>query len=337
MITPAGDIPMAVLNVGITAVLPAIEANIGIMLSDLAALIPLPVLQAAFNLNPPTLPNPAALIAAGDNLVAYAQALNPATWVTAAANVNLDVVLELGLINAQIAVVAQAVAAIEAGVNTGGISTWCYSGPAPTPMRTLLDAGACQRYLRTQVIDAIIVATDADGVWDAFAAGFNDAGLRDSPGPRLTFSGGASAGNLLFALGRAFDVAYQFLLELGARKLQLEASLDLTLGLNLPAPPDIMLDVPFDLGSITANIDFDLMIGAVQLQIDAMLDLVADLEAQLSLGRLACWRFRGPAGNLGAEVAQAVGARFGGDVRAAVMTFAEPAAAASFATVFAVG
>lgn len=336
MITDEGDIPLSVLNVGIAAAMPGVVAQATVLLADLAAMAPAPLLQTAFAASPPLLPDLDSLVAAGDNLLAYASTLNPANWGPAAASVNVSVAADLGFAEAQLAIVGQALGAVEAGVATGGIATWCYAGPAPSYFDGLLDRAASEYYLREQVVDAFVVATDSDAAWATFAAGFNDAGLRDSPGPRIVYSGGASAGNLLTSLGRAYDVVRNLYLDLGARTTKLEADLQLTLGLDLPDPLDLMVPVDVDLGAITATVDFDSMFQAVGLQVDAVLDLVAELDLQLSGQALACWHFRGPAGSMGAEVSRAVGERFGGDVRVAVMTFAEPAAAASFATVFAV-
>ena len=136
------------------------------------------------------------------------------------------------------------------------------------------------------------------------------------------------------------------LLELQALKASIQAQIELSLGLNLPDPTVIVeagLAIDLDLALeniINVQVDLTAQLELFQLRIDLILELIAELNAQLSAGGLTVWSYSGTAGQLGAEFATAIAdglPNAGGPNAPAyglAIACASPSAWASFGNIF---
>lgn len=311
-----GTLPVAALNVGLAAAPAGIQAEIAKLTAQISGLAGAIAAQLQVTANfPPNLTGYATAFATLDASALLA-AFNPANWVTLNAGANVELVAELGLIEAQLAVVGALVAPFEAGLAAPGIAGYSYAGRAAGFGHALAaaTAGGIGSIPPTQNVNALIIGCADFDAWGAFSAGFNtgpsaqiDLGSIATP-DSLRFLGSLGGGQWNTGLRDVFGVLASFLLELEGAKAALEAQIELSVGVNLP-DPGVVINADIDVGAALENLvgvqaDITADITLLQARIDFLLDLVASIT--LSGGGLTLWSYSGPAGALGSSFAPLV-------------------------------
>jgi len=302
-----GALPVSAVNIGLQASIACLQAEITKLELDITGLTPAIAASIEVGLDfPPVALSYAAELAARLNLAEITAGLDPTTWVSGAIDGNVELALTLGLIDLKLQVVLAITAPLELGLAVPGISGWSYSGTAHG-FGALLSTATASGFGNTPApaqVRATIIATESPGTWLGFSQGFNTGSSADG----LHYLGQLGAAEWSTGLGTIMLRLRALLLELEGMKASLEAQLQISLGLNLPNP-QILLDVGLglDLGVMLENMvnvraDITVAIGNIQLRIDALLDLIIALNAQLSGGGLACWTYEGPASLLGEEL-----------------------------------
>lgn len=309
---------MAVLNIGLSASITGIQSQVDALLTDIASFQESIALQATF-----IPPNPAAVavgFTTATDPVSLALALNPSNFATGAASFNADLVTELGLIEAQLAVIGELVANFDAGLSSGDLAGWSYAGRAAgfgeslaAQTRTGFGSVAAD-----DNINALVIATELFASWESFSLGFNvgDSADEEIQGPsttaqNLTFLGTLGGGDWntgLLAARLPIDI---FLLELQAASASLQAQIQVSLGINLP-PIDVLLGISanFDVSGLVAGLairaDLLAQIQILQGRIDLLLQAITNFQLALSGGGLTLWVYGGPASEFGASFEQEV-------------------------------
>jgi hypothetical protein len=344
----AGSLPVSAVNVGLTASLPGLAAEVTRLEADITGLAPAVTANVELGLDFP--PNPISIQAALETVADLAELtveLNPTNILTVGADANLDLVAELGLVNIALSVAEDLAADLDAGLAVGSISGWSYSGGARN-FGAALKVATADGYgtvAATTEVSATLIACESPSSWDAFDDGIYVGSERAD----LHYLGELGAWQWSTGLVDVMVPILLFVDELQALKVALEAQIQLTLGLNLPEPQIIMDAVLDVLGSVSLEtmlddmvnvvVDFDLTIEGIQARIDWLLELTSSIETQLSAGGLSVWQYSGPAANLGSEFAVAIaeGVPSGNGPSAAidglVLAFS-PAAAGNFGNVF---
>jgi len=347
-ISYAGSLPVSAVNVGLSASLPALAAEVARLNVDLAGLVPAIAANAELTLDFP--PNPvsiAAAMSAVANLPDVILELNPTTILTLGADANLELTVELGLVNAAIGIVETIAADIDAGLAVGGISGWSYSGGAKAFGEELKGAtvNGFGRTAGTTEVNATLIACESPGSWDSFGEGFYTGPERSD----LHYLGELGAEQWSTGLADVMVRVRLFLAELEGLKAALESQIQVTLGLDLPDPTvivdavlDVLASVSLDVmldDMVNVSVDFDATMGTIQAEIDLLLELTGSIEAQLSAGGLSAWQYSGAASSLGSEFAEAIkdgvpsGNGASAPVDGLVLAFS-PAAAGAFGNVF---
>jgi hypothetical protein len=342
-----GILPVSALNIGITAALPGIQ-------SAIAKLTKLQVslqAQAEIAVNLPNLPLLAAAISV--QLTGLPTTFDPLSMFTASFDAKADIGLKLGLIEAELALVGELAASLNAGLNTGGLTLWTYAGKAASFGELLAGhtATGFDAVGPNDQIFGLIIATESFSSWGSFSASFNTGStstkeLETTDSAELTYVGTLTGGQLDTGVLEAVLPINLYLLDLEALKLNLEASLQVCLGLNLPPLPMLTAGLNVDLqllldNLINVNVDLAAEISGLQLQIELLLELVVKLTASLSAGGLALWVYSGPARGLGSEfrtaIVNGIPGGSGPDVPAygIVVSTKLPAAWAAFGAIFA--
>ena len=332
-----GVLPVSGINVGLALAPPILQAEItdfGIDLSKLTLAI---AAQIELGLNVPNFAALAATLAQFPPTIAGM--LNPSNMLTLGASLNLDLALQLGLIDATLALALSVKATIEAGLSTGGIAAWTYSGPA-SGLAALAPGSIVGNYTV-----GLIVATENPSSWCQFSVSVNTGPSKTAAvggPPTLTSLGELSGGEISTGLLSFSGVLDLYLLKLTGMKAAIAAQIELTVGVNLPDPSallalcnQLIADVAGLLDNlVNANVDLSVEIGTIQLRLDYILALSLSIGAQLSAGGLALWSYSGT--SLGADVATAIagGVPGGGgptsDIRALILGCATPSVWAPF-------
>jgi hypothetical protein len=315
-IAHVGTLPVSALNVGLGASIGGLTAEVTKLHADISGLFPALAAQLEVSVNFP--PNPVsylAAISASLNPIEVAAQLNPANFVVAGAAAGIDLALELGLIEAQLAVATTIEASLSAGLSAGGIAGWSYSGRSAT-FGTALESATSGGFGKTAAdvpIVGIVIATEDFGSWGSFSQGFRTGSTANAPADpnagRLSFLGELGGGEWNTGAAQVKRRLDLFIAELRGIRVGILASLQVTLGLDLPDPSLLVsagVGIVADLGidgllDNMINVDADITgtIGGIQAGIDANLSLAAYLNAQLSAGGLSLWTYSGPAGTFG--------------------------------------
>jgi len=353
-----GSVPCSAVNLGLAASLPALSAEGSQFQADLDDLAASLTSQTDFALNfPPNIAGYLVSFATSLDASAIAAAFNSANWATLNADANLDLVAELGLVDAKIAIVEDIATDIRAGVDAGGLTGWSYAGHARGLGRGMLDATECG-FAGTdpsEEINALVVACADFDSWGTFGEGFN-AGTSDGEDlgtttteARLVSMGTLTGGQWNTGAAATLLRVEAFLAEMQGLKASIEDEIALSIGTNLP-DPSVLLDVATSVdldaalaGMVSAQIDIGAQVSTVQLRLDVVLDLVAELEGQLSTSGLYLWNYSGTAAGLGqaldAELESGLpdGSGAGAAIYGVVIACASPTAWAAFGNICAAG
>lgn len=333
-----GTLPVSGINLGLSLAPPILSAKItqlGVDLSNLSLAV---TAQLGVSAN---LPNLVGLSAALSELQKTVMAMfsPPQKFISLGADLNDDLVVQLGLVDAALSLALSASTQLSAGFSVGDIAGWCYSGPA----RHLASTSSA---FSGEYYSGVMIATESISSWGQFGVSVNTGPSRTAPPggpPMLTSLGKATGGEIFSGMLDVALVIDEFLLQLKGMKANLELSIDLTLGLNLP-DPSALLDALMDLigqaahlldNLVNVNVNLDFEIGSIQAQLDYILSLTGSIGAQLSAGGLALWRYSGT--DLGADVSSALSGGIPGgsgpdaDIRAVIFAHGVPAMWAPFA------
>lgn len=317
-----GSLPVAAINVGLTASLPGIAAQVTKLTAEASELALSLAAQTEVALDFP--PNPLSMkagVTAALNPVELGAALlafNP----TGSADVSLDATAKLAAVTAQLEVVEPLSATLTGGLESGGCAGFSYSGPA-LPFGTELErytAGGFGTTGPNAQIQAVIFATESFASWGALSKSINtgaSARAEASPdSPRLAFLGelpGRSWNPGVAQVSAGIDA---LLADLRGAKSGIESQLEIAVGVGLP-DPQVVVDagaaVVADVGidglvdnMVNVRADISGAISDVNARIDATLAVSADIASQLSAGGLTVWTYTGPASGLGAALARAL-------------------------------
>jgi hypothetical protein len=314
-LTFQGSLPVASINVGLVASLAGLNAELAKLQAEVTALVPAFVAQAQVTVNFP--PNPATFAAALTGWLNPVQvAASFASMLVVGADANLDLVVQLGTVTAQVELVALLLAPIELGLAVPGIVGWSYAGRAARfglELERFASPGF-GRFAATTQVRGVVIATESFASWQGFAEGFETgaSALAEAVSDVLTFLGAKGGG--AWNIGTATLIARLrlFLAELQALQASLEAQIQVTLGVNLPdvtalVDAGLAVDVSVVLDNlVNVQVDLTAAIGALQVKIDALLALIAELDAQLAFGGLAVWTYEGAAGDIGSALRDAI-------------------------------
>jgi len=321
MIANLGTLPVSSINIGLAGSLVGLTAEIAKLQAELTGIASALETQLTFSSNfPPNLAGYAVQFTTAFDPTWMAALFSPANWATLNTDANADLVLQLGFVDGQLAITTPLVEGLEVGVSAGALTGWTYSGRARgfgTELTAATVNGFAGIHPDTQ-IDAIIIATANFASWQAFGEGFlvgtsddEDLGASTSR-ERLQGMGVLNGGNWNGGVDQILSPLRIFLAELEGRKSAIEYQLEVTVGLNLPDPGEIIdfgltLDLEAALESmVTVQTDLDLQVTGLNAKIDALFDLIFDLTVQLSAGGITVWSYSGRAGSLGAEFAPEV-------------------------------
>jgi len=308
-----GTLPVSGANVGLAASVGGLTAKVNKLTADLSglngAILSEIELTASFPPNPSFL---AAFAAAADPTV---YALETAWLPSGSLTVNADLVIDLGIIDAQLAIVTPLAADLEMGLDVPGIAGWSYSGSAVGFGRTMQAATANGfATIGPDVqISATIIATESFSSWGSMSQSFDvgDSATvpADPANDHLQFLGMRAGSNWNTGCAQLRILLDAFLGELRGTKSQIENSMQVCLGFDLPDPTlviDTALSIIADVGIdglldnlVNVHADLSGSVTWLQADIDAAVALAAQLNAQLSAGGLCCWRYSGTARGLG--------------------------------------
>lgn len=308
-------LPVSALNIGLTAGLPVIALQIADINGTILGLEA--AIAGSLTIVVPTLVDFTAAIAASINLPAITAQFT--AMAALSVDLNASILIDLGLINIAISVVARVVANFEAGLAAPSLSAWTYTGGAASfgtglanDLRDGLPTSAA-----ADPIQGVIIATESFGSWGNFSAGFNTGTSAETElvGPRaggnLDFLGTLGGGQLNVGVAALFNSFASFLLQLNGTKVALEVQLGITAGLNLPDIQVILtaaLNASANLDLLLSNFGISLnFLANIELLI-AQIQLLIDLRASINLsgGGLSVWSYSGPANAMGAEFAAEV-------------------------------
>lgn len=310
-----GTFPASALNIGLAAAPIGLTAEISQLSFDISKLTLAVADQLQIQASFPPSVSYAAAFGASFDVTVLANIFNPANWVSIGADANASLLLDLGLIEAQLDILAELMASFELGLSAPGIAGWSYAGNAAgfgAQLKAATESGfggidPCRN------IDAVIIGTASLASWQSFSNGFDTGGSANTDlgettsQQRMAFHGVRGGGDWSRGLSALFGRLGNLKLQLEGLKAGIEMQLDLTLGLNLPEPKAIIeaaLDI--DLGLALENfvniqLDLDAQISGLQARIDAILELIADINLSLSAGGLTLWSYSGPAKELGSS------------------------------------
>jgi hypothetical protein len=337
-----GTLPVSALNLGLTAAPVGLQAEVEFLASEILRVQGLFAAQAQLALNVPA-PTLAAELQVG---------VSAGALPTISLDMQAEIAIELGFIEAKLAVVGTLVAKLQAGVDAGGLIAWAYSGSTEgfgiqLDGATRFGFGAVDPDTEVQ---GLVIASESFSAWGNFGLGFNTGRPRQISGPvtsqqNLLLLGQLTGGQLNTGLLEVKVPIDLFLFQLRGLKAQAQASLEVSLGGALPsagADLGLDLDAAFD-AAINAGVDLDGMVRFLQLRVAGLLDIVANINAQLSGGGLSMWAWRGPAKEFGAALrAELVGGMPGAGgpstpVYGLAVACAVPSAWAAFGGIFRTG
>jgi hypothetical protein len=315
-ITELGTLPVSSINIGLAASIPGLTAEVEKLQADLAAVGAALQAQIAFSGSfPPNLVGYAASFTASLDPLVMAASFNPATWLALNADGSAQLVADLAAINAQIELMLGIVGPLQVGLDAGSLTGWTYAGSARGYGRTLADATAAGfgGVGPADQVDAIIIGAADFAAWGSFSDGFETGGTagtdlgETTTASNLTAQGTLSGAQWNTGVRDVFDQLAAFLLELQGLAAAIEAQIQLSIGIGLPNPVDIVdIGLSIDLAAALQNIgtvtaDLGVQITGLTAQIQVILDLITELEAQLSAAGLTVWSYSGPAGALGSS------------------------------------
>ncbi len=325
-IVNSGTFPASGVNLGLAAAPLALAAEVSKLETDISGLGAAVDAQVAVAVDfPPNVAGFASVLAlhldATANAAALAAAFDPANLITLNFEANASLVIELGLIDALIEIVATIVADFEIGLNSGSLAGWSYAGRTAGFGGRLIPAteNGFGTIGPDDQISALIVACADFDSWAGFSAGFNtgtssqeDLGVTTTEVERLRFLGELGGGDWNTGVSQVFARINLFIAELNALKAAIEAQIELSIGLNLPDIEVLVtagLEIDFELALeslIDVQLDLDVEIGSISARISAILELSGSITASLSGGGLSFWSYTGRAGDLGREFAPEV-------------------------------
>lgn len=320
MLTQVGTLPVSAVNIGLAAGVPGLAVEGVKLAADITDLAPAVLGKVQIGAS---IPNPvlfAGGIAAQLNPTAVAGSLGSLSGTGGTANFSL--VAKIGFLEAQIAAMGAITAPLALGLDTGGIAGWNYAGRSAGFGSELerATAGGYPGAKADDIISGVVIATESLASWGSFSEGFNTGASSTLPvesgAARLLFMGALSAarwnGSVAGLLAR-FNV---FVGKLEGQKGGLEASAQVSLGLNLPSPTAILsagLNVVSAIGLdglldnlLNAQADLGAVIGSITAKINAVVELQGDFATQLSAGGLTVWTYFGRAGDFGKELRAAL-------------------------------
>ena len=316
-LTLAGTLPVSLVNIGLATTPVGIAADIAVLNEDILKLTASLVTQLEVTINfPPSLGYTAAFALALDPL-ALAASFNPLNWITANADANLSLILDLAFADLQIGIVAPLIENFKAGLGVPGLYGWTYAGNAKGFGESLAadTAAGFPGVLPGAEVNALVIATNSFTSWGSFgngvrtgASGQEDLGtITDEQ--RLQFVGALSGSYWSFGLNDLFVSLDLLLKGLQGRKAAAEAAIEITLGLNLPSvEPIIDAGLEVDLTAaledmVSVQTDLTGEIGFITARIDALLELSGSIAADISAGGLTFWSYSGTAAGLGQDLA----------------------------------
>lgn len=312
-----GSLPVSSVNLGLAASINGLTAEIARLGIDLDKFTGALSLQADITSALPPDPTFPAAFAGALDLAKLTEILTPANWVTLNADASTDLAAELALVQAQLDIVGEITGTLSAGLDAGSLTGWTYAGRA-RGFGTRLQAATAGGFGGVDPdteVSALIIGCASFSSWGSFSAGFNTGESADedlgetTTEERLQCQGTLGGGQWNTGAQDVFARLDLVRLRLEGTKAALLAQLDIAAGLNLPDPGDLLdlaLQVDLDLAlENLASVQTDLTaeIGSIQVRIDAVADLSAEISAQLSAAGLSLWSYSGRAGDLGAEFA----------------------------------
>lgn len=312
-----GTFPVSVLNIGLAASPAGLAVEAALLADDIAkATVSIGanvLVEASF---PPSGALPA--LFASFDVAALTSILNPANWVTLNADANAELLLDLAFAQLQLAAMEPLVLDLQIGLGAPGLYGWTYAGNAAgfgTTLQAETAAGFPGGVLPSGNVNALVIATNSFTSWGSFGNGIRigtsgDENLGNQTAvQRLKFIGSLDGGFWNVGVDGLLSGFEIILAGLRGKVSQIQAQIDLSLGLNLPNPIPIIeasfnVDVDVALGNLI-NVSTDLTgeISLLQARIDANVELAGNLALDLSAAGLTFWSYSGPASGLGSELA----------------------------------
>lgn len=346
-----GTFPVSALNIGLAAAIPGFTSQIAKLNADITGLTNALAAQVQVNLAPPE------LTGLGAALTGLLGSISTSLTniVTGGVTVNTDLLAQLAFIELQLGVMAPLIASFQAGLNAPGLALWSYSGPSvgfgeALSLQTVGGYGATGA---TQEINGLVIATESLDSWKSFGQGFNvgtSASAVATSARLLKFIGTLGGGQVNTGVLSVSKQLSLFLAELQAGANNLQASINATLGINLPDPnalipsiqaaiaaPDVLL------GGFAVKTNITAAIAALTAQVDLITSFIAGLTAQLTAGGLSFWSYAGPAGGFGSSLQAALRAGLPNGSGPAALSYgialaaAVPTAWSAFGQIFKVG
>ena len=313
-----GTFPVSALNIGLATSPAVLAADVAVLAEEIAKLTTSLELQLSITADFPPGPELGAAFLAALDVTSLASVLNPTNWVSASAGANADLVLDLAFVDLQIAAIEPLILEFRIGLGSAGLYGWTYAGNAVGFGETLqadVAAGFADGVLPNTQIDALVIATNSFTSWGSFGNGFSigtsgdeDFGVQTTE-QRLRFIGALDGGFWSIGLEALISGFELLLIGLRGSKAAIEASIDLSLGFNIPNPIPIIeaglsIDLTAALGNFV-NVQTDLtgQIDLITAKIDASLELSGNITVDLSASGLTFWSYSGPAAGLGSELA----------------------------------
>ena len=367
-LTSLGTLPVSALNIGLGASLPFLNSKILDLQASISGLQIALAAQLQLGINLPSITLPSIAAAFEAQLANLPTLLNPLTWVTLGADVNVAVGLQLGLVELNIAAQAALQATFQAGLSAGSLSAWSYSGRSVGFGEALAyqNERGWGGIAQGSQVQALIVATESPASWGSFGFGFSTGASAkvaasgalpraksqvpgSGPPAHLVFEGVLNGGQLNTGVLRVKALLDLFILKLKGFAVGLRLQLGISIGLNLPSLGSLTASLSAVAPSIalqnllTVKLDLVAAISGLQLQIQVILQLIADISASLSAGGLSVWSYAGAAGELGSSLRLALaGGLPGGSgpettAYGIVIATQLPSAFAAFGGIFMVG
>jgi hypothetical protein len=317
-LTLLGTLPLSAIQLGVVAALPGLSGRVNAAVSDLSKVQA--SLAGALSGSATFIPPDPTTIAATLASAIAAQSGNlsnlvlPTTWITGSVSAGAELAVELGTIDAELALVGEIGATLSAGLDVGSLATWAWGGPVGA-FGTRLAAttrGGWGKVSPGDPVSGVVIVSTAFADWQHFGASFNVGPTARAPasgGGALTFLGELSGGKLNTGTLAAKQPIDLYRTQLEGAKLAVEASLELTLGVNLPSVDVLLPGLSINLDDLIGNMlsldlaaDLQLNIDALSLQLEALQLELGGFEAMVTGGGLTVWKYDGPAGRFGASL-----------------------------------
>jgi len=295
-----GSIPVLSLNLGASLALVGLQADVA-RLQNLVSQFAEGTLASA-ELKAGVGVSPADILA---GMTAWASLDIMGPTLDIGASFTADASIELGLVNAEIAIVEQIQAAIAASLGVGGIAAWTYAGNAHGFGSTLADSIKNDWSEPSDNITYALIAATEDPtawksikqLWDTGAAAYITSATDKED---LRYRGELKGAQLNLG-AQIYDFA-DLLAQLYGLRASLEAQADAYLGIGLPsisADFDLSIDVE---AVVAAFADFSLDIELPDLNFT--LGLIAQYSALI--GSADVWLWKGKKGALGTDFNAAI-------------------------------